>query len=394
VTRCEACGGTLAFDPASQALRCPACGRVEAEAEAIGSLKRARGAEFTLEALQRGARGWGTERRLLRCDGCGAEIAVEEATIATACPFCASPQVERVTAEEAAVQPGWVLPFQVRPDALVEPVRAWLGRGWMHPGSLATLARVDRFSAVYLPYWVFDARASARYRCEVGKERTVTRRGSDGRMETHTVIDWSWQEGTVDRHWKDVRVPGTSRVSARVLGRLAPGLDLGGLVPFAPGLLAGFSAQAYDVGLPAAWDQGRAVIRERTEEVCRQHAKRGGGDHVRNMSMTASLDDEVWRYVLLPFHLSAYKYADRTWVVMVDGQTGTVAGQKPVVWWRIWLVIGLMFSPAVCAGGTGLPLLLAGGVGAIPLVLAFILLVGAALGAVWLWRAATEEEAA
>ncbi len=66
--------------------------------------------------------------------------------------------------------------------------------------------------------------------------------------------------------------------------------------------------------------------------------------------MTANFPNETWRYVLLPVYLSAYKYKGRTFQVMVNGQTGAVAGQKPVVWGKVWLAIALFLAPGIGLG--------------------------------------------
>jgi hypothetical protein len=79
---------------------------------------------------------------------------------------------------------------------------------------------------------------------------------------------------------------------------------------------------------------------------------------------------------------------------MVNGQTGTIAGQKPVTWWKIWLAIAALLSPGLLLGLIGLPLLLAGGIGLIPLLLGFILLVGGVFFSVQLYRKAVASEAA
>ncbi len=59
---------------------------------------------------------------------------------------------------------------------------------------------------------------------------------------------------------------------------------------------------------------------------------------------------------------------------MINGQTGKVAGQKPVAWWKVWLVVAALLAPGMLLGLIGFPLLLAGGIGLVPIILGFILL--------------------
>ena len=392
-TKCPNCGSSMAFDPVRQVVACQACGTEQEKVRAVGALAGAQGNEFTLEALRRGAKGWGTDRKTLHCGQCGSDLVVEPGALATSCPFCASNQVELVAGDKEAVRPGYVLPFKLTSAALEKSVKGWLSKGWMHPGELKDVARLDKFVGVYLPYWVFDARTRATYECEVGTDRQVTRRDSDGHTHTETVTDWEWKKGSINREWTGVKIPGTTKLSQVLLGRTHEGFDMGGCVPYDAGVLAGFQAQSYDLALPEAWEKGRASIRDLAHGACASDAKGTRGDHVRNMTMNASMDDEVWRYVMLPVYVSAYKFDNRTWQVMINGQTGDINGQKPVVWWRIYALIALMLSPGVCSGVVGIPLTLFG-VGLVFLVLAIFLLIFAATGAWYLWQSATAAEAA
>ncbi len=78
---------------------------------------------------------------------------------------------------------------------------------------------------------------------------------------------------------------------------------------------------------------------------------------------------------------------------MVNGQTGKVAGQKPVAWWKVWLAIAAMLAPGVLTGLLGLVLLILG-VGIPILIVAFILVIAGIIGSTWLYyKAAGEEEA-
>jgi hypothetical protein len=173
-------------------------------------------------------------------------------------------------------------------------------------------------------------------------------------------------------------VAGTSRVSTLLLSRVND-FDTGALVPYAPAYLAGLPAQAYDVQLETAWEVARDRMREETRQTCRSQASTS---KIRNFSMALDFADESWRYVLLPVYVAVYRYEGESYQVLVNGQTGTVAGQRPVDWTKVWLAVAGMLAPGVLLGLLGLlatglgvvitPSLIAGGG---ILILAFILLV-------------------
>jgi hypothetical protein len=106
--------------------------------------------------------------------------------------------------------------------------------------------------------------------------------------------------------------------------------------------------------------------------------------------MLADFEDEVWRYILLPVYAAAYRFENETFQVLVNGQTGAVAGQKPVAWWKVWLAIAGLLSPGVLLALVGLVLLLFGGIGIFALGLAAILFVIGLVISIKIFRQATE----
>ena len=137
-------------------------------------------------------------------------------------------------------------------------------------------------------------------------------------------------------------------------------------------------------------ETGKRTIREKARKACHADIPT---HHVRNFSMSADFSDEAWRYILLPVYLSSYKFEDKVYQVMVNGQTGATAGQKPVAWWKIWLAIAAILSPGVILGLIGLPLLLLGGAGMIPIAIGFFLFIIGIIISVFLYNKARRSEA-
>ena len=384
--KCRHCGGTIAYSATERQLTCPYCGRTqEIAAEEVG--RAAAEFEFTLSAMERAQYGWGEERRELVCESCGAAVAVAPDALTSTCAFCGS---NRVLARDVAgdvLRPTALIPFAVDKERLQAQVTGWLGQGWMHPPELRTVRALRELAGVYLPFWTFDAHIRADWRAEVGTVRTERYRAG-GEWKTRTVIDWHWRSGRVHLPINDHLLAGTAHVSRVLMGKTAP-FDLHGLVEYDASYLAGWQAKAYDVQLQEAWEIAKEEMRERAKRACYADT---GSSHVRNFQMTADFADERWRYVLLPVYLASYRFGDRTFQVMVNGQTGNVAGQKPVAWLRVWLVIAAMLSPGACLGLLGLLTLPLGGAGVVGLVLGFILLVAALIGAIVIFQKARASE--
>ena len=376
--RCPQCNGLIAYDAGDQQLACPYCGyKQEVGARVVGlSADRF---EFTLQTLDQSERGWGVERRSIQCESCNAVFSSGEGELSTTCPFCGSNRVSSQAALHDFVRPGFLIPFTVDREQCRTSVRAWLGKGWMHPPELRDSDAVGRFTGIYLPFWIFDARIEAQWKAEVGHEETK-RHFRDGKWESETVIRWQWENGRVHVPIHNLLVYGTGKLSQVLLERLYP-YDLTKLATYESGYLAGWQAQGYDIALKPAWSVGKRRMRDRAKDACHDDIS---SSHVRNFSMSADFNDERWRYVLLPVYLSTYAFENETYHVMVNGQTGTIAGQKPVAWLRVWLAIAALLLPGGSCGLLGM-IMLAAGVGVFVLPIAFILFVAGLIFSIYVF---------
>jgi predicted RNA-binding Zn-ribbon protein involved in translation (DUF1610 family) len=383
---CRFCGGAVTYSASQRALTCPYCGRFQQiDADAVG--RAADEYEFTVDAMASPERGWGEDRQEIACESCGAVVAVAPNALANTCAFCGSHRVLARASRGEVVRPTALIPFTVAQDAVRAVVSEWLGRGWMRPPELRNAGVLRELVGVYLPYWTFDAAARAEWQAEVGRPKTVRYRHG-GQWRTRVEVVWRWRSGQVRRRFNDHLVPGTDHVSRPVLESVGP-FNLGHLVEYDAGYLAGWQAHRYDVELAEAWETAKSAIREAIRRDCYADS---GSAYVRNFKMSVDFADERWRHVLLPVYLCSYKFADQGYQVIVNGLNGQVAGQKPVDWRKVWLVIAATFAPGACLGLVGLLTLPLGGVGGALLAVAFFLLAVALIAGIVIFNRARSTE--
>lgn len=341
--KCPRCGAVTAYAIGQAGLACAHCGYQEKiQADIVGT--QAEQFEFSLDNLAVAAHGWGEDRNDLRCLSCGAEITVPADSMATTCAFCGSNKVVQASAKKDQLRPKFLVPFKIDNQKCSQIAREWLGSSWMVPKELKQFAALERFTAIYLPYWTFHAITKAAWQAEVGHR--VSERyydASSKSWKTRTKIVWRWESGNAGLDIDDLLVAGTERVSARHLGNVDH-FNLSEMVAYAPVFLAGLQAKGYDRPLEPAWEIAREVMREKTKDACMRQTSTS---MVRNFSMKLDFSDESWRYLLLPVYLAAYQFDTKTFHAIVNGQTGKISGQRPVDWKKIWLVIALLLTPGL-----------------------------------------------
>ena len=349
---CPSCGANIAYDVAAGGITCEYCGySAPVERPEVGKVTET--FEFTLDILEQDRQGWGIERQVSHCKSCGGELSLPEGSLTTTCLFCGSNQVNIISVQQEVLRPRFLVPFKISPEQIKSIVKAWLGKGWYHPTSLVDNPYSPQLFGVYLPFWLFNASINANWRAEVGYLRTERHYNSHTKKwETRTRTVWVPENGEVNLDIDDLTIPGTSneRINQKNLRKIYP-FSMDDLIEYAPDYLAGWRANAYEVSLSDAWTIGKRNIREKAKTACYSAIS---SNRVRNFNMDADFSDETWRYILLPVYLSSYRYDEKVYQMMINGQTGAIAGTKPVVWSKVWLAFAAAVAPGALFTTIGL----------------------------------------
>lgn len=344
--KCPRCGGALEYDPVTGGLKCPYCDYTEAihaeeDADDADGSFRADGRFVATEHRFTGqedtaSTDWGTATKTIICKSCGAEIIYDANAIANTCPYCGSVQVMEAGNEQQKVMaPGGVVTFDIDDQKASVLFKNWIGHKFFCPRLAKEGAEPEKFHGVYVPYWTFDAEGSGRYSGQYGKHRQV--RTKDGKTATKT--DWYSCSGWVQHSFDDVLVPGSERYDRATLQKLEP-FRTDRVKPYKPQYLAGFMAERYTVKLTDAWPKAQSIMDGTMKEEARCDIQRRHlPDEIGSVRVQASYSNVTYKYLLLPVWISSFRYREKVYRFMVNGQTGKVAGEAPFSWRRLMVLI-------------------------------------------------------
>jgi hypothetical protein len=241
------------------------------------------------------------------------------------------------------IRPKSLLPFRVKRDEARAGVLGWIKSRWFAPNRLKRFARMDsRLNGMYLPYWTYDCRTTSDYVGQRGDyywvtQTYTTRQG--GRTVTRTrqvrKIRWRHASGTVHNTFDDVLVVASHSLPNDYVVRLEP-WDLDGLVPYGDEYLSGFLAESYQVDLEQGFEVAKGIVEPEIRSSVRSDI---GGDEQRISSIDTAYDDITFKHLLLPVWITAYRFRDRVYRVLVNGRTGEVQGERPWSWVKIVLFV-------------------------------------------------------
>ncbi|MBK9069877.1 MAG: hypothetical protein IPL79_02530 [Myxococcales bacterium] len=338
---CEHCGGKTRFLPGTEALQCVFCqalmpiarGAVPVSESDFEQALRAR-ASMPLETLTVGA-------REIECKTCGARSVVTEQALR--CAFCDATVVVEVPPGDAIVMPGSVLPFAKTGSEAQAALTRWIDGLWFAPFRLRRRAKTLAIDGIYLPFWTFDTQTHTAYHGQRGDYYyvSVSYRDAQGRSQTRQERRTAWRpaSGEVAVAFDDTLVCASRSVPQRFATKLEP-WDLAALAPFDGRYLAGFIAERYAIDLA----EGFAVAETMMEPGIRAAIRSDiGGDEQQIADMEVRYAARTYKHVLLPLWLSAFRFRDRVYRIMVNARTGEVTGERPYSALKILLavVIGL-----------------------------------------------------
>lgn len=330
--KCEACGGVMDFDPATGNLKCPYCGN-EKVIDRQEEKKVVEELDFSQVATASSCN-WGTKTKTVICKFCGAETVYDANDMANECPYCGSNQVME-DHDKDTMAPGGVVPFCIDSKKAAELFKSWIGKKFFCPKLAKESAKPKSFKGLYIPYWTFDSETTTNYRAEFGIDRQV--RDKDGNTTTKT--DWYPTHGIYQEFFDDTLVCGSTKQDRWMLEGLEP-FQTEKAVEYKPEYIAGFVAERYSLDVKSAWEKAKEKIKTilggRIREKIR---KEKNADGVRNLNLNVDYQKVTYKYLLLPVWISAFKYKDKIYQFMVNGQTGKVTGKTPISWIKVAITV-------------------------------------------------------
>lgn len=330
---CPACGAEAHWNPGKQALVCAFCG-TESPVALEKRTEQTTIVEHDLaEALTRipdGERGWQAAKTNVRCQSCRAISVLNPDKVGSRCEFCGSAQLVPYDEVEDAFRPESLLPLTISESQARDRIRGWYRRQWFAPNKLNARALTDTVHAVYLPYWTFDADADARWTAESG---TYYYTGTGKNRKRH--VRWQPAAGELSHVFDDHLVPASTGVDPKWLRAIEP-FPTGGLIPYDPGYLAGWTVERYQIDLKAAAQRSHEQMEAALRQLCAQQVP---GDTHRNLVVRSTYRNRRFKHVLVPVWLLSYTYGSSRYQVVMNGVTGQIVGGRPWSWIKIALAI-------------------------------------------------------
>lgn len=264
------------------------------------------------------------EARNFQCRGCGASMNYDAHAQTLKCPFCGS--VDLVAdSSQGILAPEFVVPFAFDRAEAATRLRAFLGSSFWHPGDLREGAQLTELRAVYIPFWVFGTRVSTFWTADTDQ------------VPWGASASWYPITGHRTAEYADLWVPAGAGLAPTETTAILP-FDLSAAVDPQTVDLADVTVEQVSVSRRYA----RPLAQQRLEEleIGAVAAETPGGN--RNVHVNCLMEGATSRSVLVPVHVLAYRYKDKLYRYVVNGQTGVATGSAPTSMAKVGGVVGLV----------------------------------------------------
>lgn len=318
--KCLNCGGAVQYDIVERRFLCSFC-KSEYQVAAKGNVEEYNFNDYAKRANS-SAQLVGISTVI--CNSCGGEVFFNSHETARQCPMCGSSNVRSQVAE-SGIAPEGIVPFRIDIYDAQEKFRVWIKKRWFAPNLLKKSYSEGTLQGVYIPFWTYDAEASAAYHGQGGHTRT--RRDSDGK--THTYTQWYPVSGRVSRNFDDVQVCASKSQAGTIVNKVLPYNTISDINPFASEYLSGYLAESYTIDGRDGFETARSIMENQLRSDAMSDIRRRGYDSAQVNSLQAAYSNVTYKSVLLPLYKAQYNYREKMYTYAVNGQTGKVVGKYP-----------------------------------------------------------------
>ena len=356
--QCKNCAAPVTFQPGTQGTTCGYCGTYN-EISVSAEERHAASSQSSFNNYRDVDDSQKFTVQVLKCNSCGASASYNNNTSATTCAFCAAPLVVKGGTTASIIKPKAMIPFVVTQLKALEEFRKYAKKQFFAPNDFRNMTKhTENLFGMYIPYWTYDALVHSKYEGEQGIDYQTTEtytavENGQNVTKTRTVTKTRWHDvvGEVRNTFDDITVIATKSLPTKQANSLNP-WNYKALVPYNDAYIAGFNAEMYNINIEQGLSDAYELMKPQIEQSIRHDI---GGDHQRINRYDSKNYNVTFRHILLPIWINTYKYKDKTYHFLINGQTGEVQGSQPIsvgkVLAVVFAVLAVIIMFALAVGG-------------------------------------------
>lgn len=337
INNCSSCGAKIEFSPHDKALKCTSCGNLYPVEYKYDTKKHPIGWLPDKSKLD----DWSKQNRSYKCTICGAQVTFNRYDIVSKCQYCSNTSMSPLK-DLPGLKPEKIIPFKIDKVQAKNEFSVRTKKRKFLPSKFKKNLPNTEMGATYLSAFVFDGFVKASYYGRQSHTRTV--RDSNGKTRTETY--YTSFSGNIEKQYVDVVVEANDKISQDDIVDILP-YDFSESVDYNNDFIKGYNVGYYNQDV----EQAEVVAKkEMLKDI--ERCIRSKYSSIDSLTINPTYSNIEYVYTMLPTYFINFKYKNKQYFNVMNGQNGKLTGKVPRSGLKITLFV-LMILAII-----GLPILL------------------------------------
>ena len=315
INNCPACGGKVEFSPDDMGLKCEKCAKVYPIE--FKPAKEKKSLSHAIAENEEGHKLWEESKRTYQCQSCGAQIVLNKFDMASKCCYCNTTSLVHVD-KLPGLKPDAVIPFKINKAKADEVFKGSIKKRMFLPNDFKKNLPNTVIGATYISSFSFNIDAFASYNGTRAVTRTVHTK--NGTRTTTYYVPFS---GSINQNFPNIVIESCDKIQQHQINNILP-YNFKDCYDYNDDFITGYSVQYYDQTVTETTKKAENVaLRSLDNMIRRKHGS------VHTLSINPKYSNHKYSYVLLPLYFINFKYKDKEYLNLMNGQTGTTSGKLP-----------------------------------------------------------------
>jgi len=309
---CPKCGGRMTYAPDGATLVCEYC----AAQERISGqqAQNTAGQDFFVAMATPKGHLHPVDVLTFDCQGCGASFTFPPEQMTFTCPFCGSVYVAKSSSPRSLLEPDSIIPF-----SLDEGKARQILRDCFQAHQAPAPLKMALWVGMYVPVWSFSICGSVPWRGMQRQDQNLE--SSLFATRENKLVPCNGEDYVL---FDNLLVPATHNPPAG-WKEVIDTYQLGGLVAYVSSYLANWVGATYQVELGDA----SLDARQQALALAREQVIRGQEKQIIDLTINpANIMVTSFKLILLPVWLMRYTSAEKSFTLLINGQTGAVCDER------------------------------------------------------------------
>ena len=317
---CKNCGGNVFFSPKDKGNVCENCGSDFAVKYDKNVIKK----DFA-EAKKLNKVASTNSMCNVKCSSCGASVVMHKNDIKAVCPYCDSATISEAGKQKILDIDG-IIPFVFKHN---------VSKNFFANKKIFKGLKKEDIKGVYVNAFVFDLNTSIEYKGTFSY--TETYRNSKGESKTKTV--YKYVSGVYDRDFNNLTIEANSNLNQEEMMQILP-YDYSKIVKFDADFTHGYAFEQHDAEFDNCLIKAEQIMQN---QVKKELLNKYNCDRVVSLDLKINYKDRRYNYCLLPVYFVNKKHKNKTYNVLMNGQTGKLS-RLPKSVLKVLLAIFMVFG--------------------------------------------------